>query len=296
MKLEHAFFLLLGLFCSINVNNANAAPRNGNSIPIFLNSGTVEVQLQAEQWVSTTSALVTISADATLNSKDSKNDKNGGFTQTRKQLLQKFNEIASDTTWNITAFNTSQSGSGLDQVHLEAQARLPENRLANLRTKAKDLSEPGLTLRLVSIDFSPSIPEVEAAKANLRSTIYNEAKIEVTRINKIYPEQNYVLRSIYFQQTSATPIPMLMNTMTGGFSRSAGTSNAQIASIDSTTISAQKLSNSENDGGDLIMAVSTKIQLNATVELTPAKETSFIPHQCPCTTATQSSTPIATKK
>lgn len=241
------FLSLSGLILTTVTNNLCAK----TIIPDITTPSVVEFQLQKEQWVKTNTALVTISADVTL-------DKANSFVQTREQLLAKFATLAENITWNITTFNTSQSESGLEQMHVEAQARLAENTLGNLREKTKELSKPGLTLRLVSIDFSPSAEELETAKANLRSIIYNEAKQEITRINKIYPEQNYILHSITFQPTAPAPMPLALNVMAsrvadgtfGGANKNAATDTA-------------------------VLAVSTKMQLTATVDLSSStpKET-----------------------
>lgn len=221
-----------------------------------MGTGIIELQLQTEQWVNTNQALVTISVDATI-------DKTNNFTEIRVQLLQKFAELADQgTTWNITTFSTSQSESGLEQIHVEAQARLQENKLNQLRTKVKDLSKPGLTLRLASIDFSPSVADMENVKAGLRTAIYNEAKNEIVRINKVYPEQKYVLRSIVFQPVTPPIIPLAVNAMAMtnmAMGSNGGGGHARGGSV-----------NKESGGGNTaVMAVSTKMQLSATIELTP---------------------------
>lgn len=247
------------ILCAIvgtSVANLTAyAKANINISSDFFNAGNIELQLQAEEWVNTNAALVTISADATL-------DKNNDFMQTRAQLLQKFSELAGNNngsiTWNITTFNTSQSDSGLEQIHVEAQARLSENKLLTLRTKTKEMSKPGLTLRLLSIDFSPSLDELEKAKAQLRAVIYNEAKSEAARINKVYPEQKYVLRSISFQPTATPPIPLAINAM-AMTSQNAVMGDARGA-----------------EGGGkagektAVLAVSTKMQVTAIAEFYPS--------------------------
>jgi len=145
-------------------------------------------------------------------------------------------------------------------MHVEAQARLAEDKLSNLRTKAKDLSKPGLALRLVSVDFTPSVTDMEAAKAALRTVIYNAANAEIARINKAYPEQKYVLRSITFQQVNSSPAPMAL---AGGSMMAAAAPRGK-----------QKAADSSEDAAALL-AVSTKIQMEATVELAPAPITTI---------------------
>lgn len=230
--------LLILISCSICGNASAKIQITGD-----INQGNVELQLQAEQWVSTNTALVSVSADATL-------DKTNTLTQTREQLLKKFAELADNTTWNITTFTTSQSESGLEQMHVDAQARLQESKLTNLREKLKNLSKPGLTLRIGSIDFSPSLAEFETAKANLRSMIYSDAKNEAARLNKVYPDQNYKLYSIVFQPSSM-PQPTALNAMAAPRMGDNMGYKAAAAGAGSTAV----------------LAVNTKIEMDATVQL-----------------------------
>lgn len=222
--------------------------KDGVQIAPIGEANTIELQLQVEKWVNTTTALVTMSSDATL--------EKGNLTQTRGQILQKMNFLADKADWNITVFSIAQSDSGLEQLHVEAQARIAEDKLGSLRDKAKDASKPGLTIRVLSVDFSPSMTELEKAKAQLREQIYSDATNEMERINKAYPGQNYTLRSIVFQSALQPPSPMPLNVMAFGV---AGGARAK--------------SSDANGSENAILSVGTKMQMSATVQLATAGST-----------------------
>lgn len=209
--------------------------------------GTIQFQVRAEQWVKTSSALVTVGADATLS-------KGTSLAKIREEILKKFTDFSDNKTeWNITVLNTSPSDSGLEQIHLEAEARLPENKLAILRDKAKDLSKPGLTLHIISINFSPSLNELETARNSLRAEIYNDAKEETARLNKVYPSQQYGIYSITFQPMFDQPMAMMSNAVGAG-----------------RAVAGENRISAEADIEPRLLAVSTKIQMTAVVELSTA--------------------------
>jgi len=165
----------------------------------FLDTHNITFQLQTEQWATTSAALVTVSVDATLDKL--------GLAEARQQLLAKLNELTNKVDWHITVFSRNQNDSGLEQLHVEAQARIPEYNLVNLRDKAKNISKPGLNFKIVNFDFTPSLAEMENIKSSLRSKLYQDAKDEIVRVNKVFPEQPYYLHTIDFQAMDPQPLP-----------------------------------------------------------------------------------------
>ncbi len=164
----------------------------------------ISLQLSVEKWAQTDTAKVTVSLDGAL-------DKIG-LANISSQMMQTLDKMAGKTDWHITQFMRSQDKSGLETVHVEAEARLPETDLADLRNKAKNLSKPGETYTVTNIDFSPSAEEIEKTHAVTRAEIYNLVKQEIARINQIYPDQQYFLYSIDFQ-AGQTFQPVAMRAM-----------------------------------------------------------------------------------
>lgn len=198
-------------------------------------SNSVVLQLQSEQWVTTNTAEVIIGIDATLDKL--------GLLQVRDNVLKNLTALAK-ADWHLTDFNQMQNESGLEQLHIVANARVPEALLSGLRDQAKVMSKPGLAFHVLAINFTPSLGEIESAKANLRSDLYTAAQDEVVRLNKVYHDQKYVIHSINFSDAQP-PMPMMaMNSLVG---MGDGASKIKSAAT--------------------ILAVSTKIQMMATIEL-----------------------------
>lgn len=201
----------------------------------------IELNIQKEQWLKTSVPLVTISADATLNKKES-------LIQSRENILNKLNSLGEDFTWDITVFNSSQSDSGLEEVHLQAQARITEKSLNTLRQKVETLTQPGLKIQIIGIDFSPSLAETEKVLADLRSAIYKESLNEVEKLKTVYG-QTFKVSNIVFNTVS---IPL--------------TNQATINTLAMNT-DRIKVKNEVDSVAPIVFAVSSKMQLSAKVQL-----------------------------
>lgn len=163
----------------------------------------ISFQLQAEDWAATSSAEVTVSMDAILNSNQ--------LAFSHQDIQQKLQKISSDATWHITNYYRSKDQSGLEKLTVLATARLPESKLADLRDQAKNISRAGETYRIQEIAFVPSLSDLEMVREKLRDTIYQQAKAETDRLNKIYPEQHYAIHLIQFDGVNIQPQPVQRN-------------------------------------------------------------------------------------
>ncbi len=150
----------------------------------------ISYQVSVEKWSTTTTADVNVSIDATLNKT--------GLHQINSQVLQNLNKIYPSSDWHITQFNGSQDRSGLETLHIEAEARLPSSVLTELRDKAKAVTTSGQTYTIGDIDFTPSRAELDGTHADARAEIYDEVNQEIARLNQAYPGQHYFLNSIDF--------------------------------------------------------------------------------------------------
>ena len=164
----------------------------------------VSMQLSAEQWASTDTALVTVTVDASLGSSD--------LATIHDQVTQNLTKLSPNVQWHVTQFDRSQGQSGLEQVTIKAQARIPDTNLANIRTQAKAISKPGEKYDISDIAYVPSLAEIEKVKQGLREKIYNSAKAELARLNQVYPQQNFKLYRIRFMYgaTPQSPQPRTM--------------------------------------------------------------------------------------
>lgn len=197
----------------------------------------------AESWVNTKTARIVVTLNATLDKK--------GLAEIRNSMLSKLQKIAASADWHITQFNRSQNQSGLEQLYATAEVRVPIDKLTNVRDAAKSVSKAGETYEVTDIDFSPSLSDMEVARATVRTQIYNKVREELNNLNKLYPEQHYQVLKINFLPLQTQVFPQPYNK---GM-RMLATAPQQNASADN-------------------FAVSEKVQLSAVVELgalVPAK-------------------------
>lgn len=178
MSIKKACFLALGL--------VTASPVWADiSLEPLLNK--VSLQLSAEQWVTTKTALTNVVVNAAVSGQ--------GIERIQNDVIQKLNQVAK-ADWHLVSFDRQLDKSGLESIQITAQARLQQNELAGLREKTKSLSKPGETFTLDSVQFTPSDEEIRTANTTLRTNIYAQAKAEIDALNKVYPEQKYYLHQI----------------------------------------------------------------------------------------------------
>lgn len=162
----------------------------------------VNLQLRAEQWVTTQTAEVSVALDALLNKEQ--------LAKAQDNFQASLKKIAPEAEWHITEFTRSAGKTSLEQLHAVAQARLAENSLAGLRERATAQNSEGQTYSVQDIAYTPTADEISAAQAKLRAQIYDQTKAELSRLNGLYPKPGYVLYSINFMNSAVQPGPMLM--------------------------------------------------------------------------------------
>lgn len=164
----------------------------------------INLRLSAEQWVTSKTALVTVGVNAGIS--DSRVEK------LQEEVLKKLNDISNQGEWHIVSLDRTQDQSGLEKIQMIAQARLPNSALSVLRDKAKKISKPGETYAVDNIQFTPSEDEFRAANIELRNNIYQQAKAEIDRLNKVLPDQKYYIHNIDFSG-NVVAAPMVQNTI-----------------------------------------------------------------------------------
>lgn len=158
----------------------------------------VMFQLSAREWVSTQTALLTVSVNATLGNAD--------LVKAREDIMANLKKIA-EGSWQITQFDRSQDSSGLEKLYVAAQSRVPQASLTNIYQNAKAVSKPGASYEVNGVEFKPGLEEFQQAKSNLRNTLYQKVNDEIARLNKIYTNQSYSLNNIvFFEGDVAVPM------------------------------------------------------------------------------------------
>lgn len=159
----------------------------------------VSFNLAAEDWVTTKTARVMISVEAAVG------DSNAGSM--REDMMKAVNDLAK-TDWRLVAFNRSLDQTGLERWSAMFESRLPENELSGLAERAKKAGKAGMQLSVAGIDFSPTLDEMEAARAGLRAKIYKEASEQLATLNATLPGRTYRISAIEFSGEAGGPPPM----------------------------------------------------------------------------------------
>jgi hypothetical protein len=178
----------LGLALALGLALLLASPAWAQVPPPVMDQ--VVLDLAAEDWVGTETALVTVSADAAATGADA-------GTQ-RADLLRAVDGLAPDAEWRIVGFDRSTDQAGLERWRAVAEARLTEDALAGLADKARQASRPGLQLRIASIEFTPTLIEMEAVRARLRAEIYGKAASELKALEQSFPGRRFRMGNIDF--------------------------------------------------------------------------------------------------
>lgn len=151
----------------------------------------VQFQVSKNAWVTTQTALLRASVNVTLNRVD--------LIKARADIMNRLSKIA-EGTWHLTDFQRSQDSSGLERLTVNAEARIPQDKLTNVFQQAKSVSYPGATYVVTGIDFTPSLADVEPVKAQLRDDLYQMVNAELARLNKAYPAQQYSVNQMAFNE------------------------------------------------------------------------------------------------
>lgn len=144
-------------------------------------------QISAKQWVTTQTALLSVSINATLSNAD--------LVKARADIMDRLAKIAKGD-WHLLEFSRSQDSSGLEKLYVQAQARVDQSALTNIYQNAKSVSLPGAKYEISGVEFKPSLEETQAIKEKVRSQLYQNINDEVGRINKVYTNQNYSVSAI----------------------------------------------------------------------------------------------------
>lgn len=158
----------------------------------------VQFQVSAKQWVTTQTALLSVSVNVTLNSAD--------LVRARADILNSLNKIAKGD-WHLISFDRSQDNSGLEKLDVQAQVRVDQSALTDIYQNAKSVSIPGAKYEVSAIEFKPGLDETQLVRAKVRELLYQKINEEIARMNKVFPEQKYSLNNLTFFEGDMLPQP-----------------------------------------------------------------------------------------
>lgn len=155
-------------------------------------------QMSSKQWVTTQTALLSVSINVTLNSAD--------LVKARADIMDRLAKIAKGE-WHLIEFNRSQDSSGLEKLYVLAQARVDQSALTAIYQNAKSVSLPGAKYEISGVEFKPSLEETQLVKEKIRTQLYQQVNDEIARVNKVYPLQNYSVSSLVFVEGEGVSEP-----------------------------------------------------------------------------------------
>ena len=65
---------------------------------------------------------------------------------------------------------------------------------------------PGAKYEVSGVEFKPSLDETQAVRAKVREQLYQQVNAEISRMNKIYPSQNYSVSNLVFVEGDNPPV------------------------------------------------------------------------------------------
>ena len=150
---------------------------------------TISMSLSAEDWVTTKTARVVVGIEAAVS------DKNAGST--REDMTKAVNNLAKGD-WRLTTFNRNMDQTGLEHWSASYEARVPENELNGMAEDAKKASKAGMQLTLNEVDFTPTLDEMETARAGLRIKLLKQANDQLVTVNSTLAGRNYRIANVSF--------------------------------------------------------------------------------------------------
>ena len=165
---------------------------------------TVSFELSAEDWVTTKTAHVTLGVEAAVKASDE--------GDLRADMLKAVNSAAK-ADWKETGFNRSQDQTGMERWSVMFDARLEEDELNGLADKLKKESKAGMQVSIANVDFSPTLEEMESARAALRAHILKEANEQLAALNTALPERGYRISEVTFSGGPVVMPRMMHKTM-----------------------------------------------------------------------------------
>lgn len=162
----------------------------------------IAVTLSSEGWVQAKAARVTVSVNAAVVGEKA--------SSTRDNMIKAVGDLASKTEWRLTSFNRNQDQTGIEQWYAVFEARLPESELGGIQAKAKAASKTGMQLAVQSVDFSPTLAEFEAVRAQIRKDLMAQATKELENVNAAYPDRKFRIAQISFGGAGGIMQPQVM--------------------------------------------------------------------------------------
>ncbi len=163
----------------------------------------VSMQLSASRWVQTTSALVTVTINASANKEK--------VTAQRIAFVKALSALTPKSTWRVVTLSQEKSASGLLQTQYIVNARLTSSQIATVRKGVVELSKAGSHYAVTGVSYRPSEVELAKARHALRVELYQKIKQEVATLNATFKGQHYSVKQVSFSLNNIRPFPRMQS-------------------------------------------------------------------------------------
>lgn len=163
-----------------------------------LSLDTINYQISAENTVEATKAEVFVKLNATVNSND--------LASIQTKAKENLSQLLSINHWAVEDYSQDKTSSGLINVTMILKNRLTSQQLSELTDKIQSLNGRGLQYEVASINYQPSMAQLEEAKNNLRLDMLKQVSDQLAELNK-QTNSTYSIYNINFSQNISQPYP-----------------------------------------------------------------------------------------
>jgi hypothetical protein len=135
-----------------------------------------------------------------------------------RDVVKKFIPTAD---WQFSGMSRTSHASGMEQVTLNATARIPEADNYALDRRSKEASVDGISIHTVATDNSPTAGQIETTQRKLRLELLEKAQQEADAINEA-TGMDYRLGEVIFDPESASTANVRNNRMMASATYGAG--------------------------------------------------------------------------
>ena len=149
----------------------------------------LNISFVVEDWLDSDTAEVTIDINASVDNDDS--------TDLRSEIKESLKKLV-DAEWRLVKISRHSDKVGREAWNLTAKARVKEEDTNKLSARTKKLGRVGLQYRVLSVDFTPTMTQVEELNRTMRSKINGLIANELERLNEELPGRDWRVSSVSY--------------------------------------------------------------------------------------------------
>lgn len=158
---------------------------------------TLNYTITSEKTIKANDAAVIVELNATIVPDD--------LSKVQQQTKEALNKITNTKDWDTYSYTQNKTPNDLINVDILFKNRLTSDQINNLTTKLPSLSSNGKKYQISSIDYKPTLEQIENTKNDLRLEMLAEAKEQTKNLNQKFDEK-YTIHNITFSSYQSKQI------------------------------------------------------------------------------------------